>query len=91
MYMYNTSEYMKYHIFELQRRYEDMIDHSSFTHNLESSGLIFFQALISHLRVCKTAIINHVFSNMHNAITTNEWLSVSNSFIKMLIQLKLKL
>ena len=33
---YCANEYMKDHIFELQRRYKDMINHRSYTHNLSS-------------------------------------------------------
>ena len=32
----NALEYMKDHIFELRKIYEDMIDHRSCTHNLSS-------------------------------------------------------
>ena len=51
--MFHANEYMKDHILNCVERYEDMIDHRSYTHNFESS-LFFFRPIISQLlKMCE--------------------------------------
>ena len=58
--MKNENEYMKYHIFELRRNYEVIIDHRSYTQNLK------FKLIVILYSAVYWAVITSILYNWYN-------------------------